>query len=75
MDQHVSCSHDGVGTHRDGKVVKFQDVRNGTESFLEVGNLLESVSKLNDWSLPERAILAHREPATLERIQVGRNQK
>jgi len=76
MDQYISCSsRDGVGTHRDGKVVQFQDVRNGTESFLEVGNLLESVSELNDWSLPEHAIGAHHKLAVLERIQVRRNQK
>lgn len=54
-------------------MVKLQNIRNSTESFLEVGDLLESVPELYHRGLIEHAILAHNEFAVLERVQIRRN--
>lgn len=56
-------------------MVKLQDIWNGTESFLEVSDLLESVSKLYNRSLHEHAIMTHHELAVLKRVEIRRNQK
>jgi hypothetical protein len=73
LDQYNCCLGKVGGAYRDGKVVKLQDIWNGTESFLEVSDLLESVSKLYNWSLHEHAIMTHHELAVLKRVEVRRN--
>lgn len=46
-------------------MVQLQDIRDGTEAFLEIGDLLERIPELNDGCLVEHSVLAHYKLAML----------
>lgn len=40
-------------------MIQLQDIRDCTEAFLEIGDLLECIAQLNDGRLVEHSVLAH----------------
>lgn len=68
-------SHTATQIHRtsDGEVVKLQDLGDRGDSLLEVGNLLEVTTKLDERSITE-AGSAHLELAVLEGVKIRLNQ-
>ena len=56
-------------------MVKLEEVGDGTEALLEVGDLLEGVTELDDGRLVEHPLLVHDELAVLEGVQVRGDQE
>lgn len=46
-------------------MVQLEDIRDGAEAFLEIGDLLERITELNDGRLVEHSVLAHHKLAML----------
>jgi hypothetical protein len=56
-------------------MVQFDHIGNSPESCLEVGDLLESIPKLDDGRLAEHSIRVHNEFAMFQAIQVARDEQ
>lgn len=52
-------------------MVQFQQIRNGPEALLEIGDLLERIAEFDDGGLVEHAVSVHDELAVLKAVEVG----
>jgi len=67
------ASEPHIASH--GKMIELEDVGDGTEAFLEVRDLLEVITKLDDRGLTEHAVRIHDQLAVLQRIQIAGDQQ
>jgi len=67
------ASEPHIASH--GKMIELEDVGDGTEAFLEVRDLLEVITKLDDRGLTEHAVRIHDQLAVLQRVQIAGDQQ
>lgn len=62
-------------TNRNSQMIQLEEVGNGAEPLLEVDELLESVTKLDDGGLGEHAVGVHDQLAMLEAVEIAGDQE